>query len=199
MAANDSFDNHFETHALAVAPGQTAVHGRPEWTHYLPPPPLVVRTTNDSCWAAATESFLDVVSTSGGPTPQSELMKGYSDKPNGGISEWGYDKVRHFYGMDSEHVFAKSLDAKYLAKKLRTFGYVILIFNLGSTGTHSHAHLVYGVGYPNGKDLLISVMNPENVSPPKVEPRCTYVNYSIGFYNTKVKDVMVVWPLPGSR
>lgn len=166
------------------SPAAASSSGTPPGTAYRKLPPAVRQHDSYMCWAAATESWLKAV-VGGSPPTQDDLAGMYSSGPNGRLEPTDFPKVASGEGMAYKVILAKNLDTSFIADKLRKKGHVLLIYNLPS-GKVSHANVVYGVGYPEGKDLKISVMDPETA---------TYVNRPSSFYANAPGGLIIAWPM----
>lgn len=163
---------------------------RPAWTHYRSLPPLETQETTWTCWAAAISSWSRV--TAGRRAfSQSELREAYQTHDNGGLEPTcsSDDDTRCWPGVAGDLGIAftvlrgRDLTAQMIADHLRDHGHVLLIYNLGPNA--SHAHVVYGVGYPEGDELRISVMDPWDSA--------RYRNLPLSFYGD-VSAMILAWP-----
>ena len=158
-------------------------------------PKYVRQTTTWSCWAAAMESWLDA-QPYGRKATQAELIEEYATHPNGGLDPIGsgatadrsFERLADDFSMDYKVMAGSDLTLDFIDERLLK-GHVILVYNL-SPGV-AHANVVYGVGRPTGKDRLISVMDPSEITGDKQTG--LYRNRSIDFYK-KRKVVIVAWP-----
>jgi len=156
----------------------------PEWTHYKSLPPLEAQETTWSCWAAALRSWLLV--TPGRPTynTQSDLITLYQTTPSGGIDpEEKIPTIAGDYSMDYEVISGRRFRGSRIARLLREKGHVIIMYNI-ATGI-AHSHVVYGVGYPDGVNYRISVMDPSSGG--------GYKNMPVDFYTSKTA-LIIAYP-----
>lgn len=135
-----------------------------------------------TCWAAALEAWLAV-------TPgrkkwlQVDLVGAYATDDNGGLDpKSGWPNIADDFKMDYEVVAGSDLDAQYFVSKLRNHGHVLVGYNLAKG--IAHVEVVYGAGYPDGKNFRIAVMDPDGAR---------FRNRPITYF-TKRAAVMVSWP-----
>ena len=184
-----------------MASGSVAHRGKAKAVEavYLKLPKYERQFQTWTCWAAGCHSRFDLKQFGRKPTQQ-ELIDEYATHPNGGldpVSRGGtahrdFDTLANDFGLDFVVVPGQSLTYDGIETRLRQFGHLLLIYNL-SPGV-SHANVVYGVGYPDGKNRRISVMDPSVTTPEP--PTGLYRNRSIGFYNQR--DFILISWLSGS-
>lgn len=157
---------------------------------YLKLPKYVKQSTTWSCWAASMESWLALAPYGRKPSQQ-ELINNYATHSNGGLDPLGQGRSFETLAEDfavAYQVFAgHSLTMAFIEEKLR-ISHVLLVYNLGP-GV-SHANVVYGTGYPTGKEKLISVMDPSETTPDKLTG--LYRNRPLSFYRQR-DFVLVGW------
>lgn len=150
-------------------------------------PKLVSQQTAWSCWAAATESWLNSTSYRS-KLSQQTLIDTYATNSDGGLEPLasGANADRDFETMADELSISytvlkgSDLTLDFIDEKLK-ISHVLLMFNL-APGV-AHTNVVYGVGMPTGKERLISVMDP---SPGK------YENRDLSFYSSRTA-IIVGW------
>jgi hypothetical protein len=184
-------DEEFFVVPVHAAPEHTTtVRGFPG-TFYRALPPGVRQSGSETCWAAAVASWLVVnPAHTVVPVTQAELITGHQTTTSGGLSLAGFYDLAAFYSIDTEIRIATLLSNSYLYEKLRDHGHVLVSYNLGNptnplSSSFSHMHVVYGIGYPDGKELQVSVMDPNTG---------THKNLDHGFYRRKTGNVLVGWP-----
>jgi hypothetical protein len=189
---------------VLASPGHTTVANRPKDTCYRNLPPLVGQSLTDSCWAAATQSWLEITRVD--INTEAALVNDYAtNKATGAITEASLDAMRSFYNIDREWIYtgpaskggparSRWVTYAYLAEKLCTYGHLLLIFRTSTASTVWHTHVAYGVGYPNGKDPMISIMDPNhNVNG---VPTGIHRNHDLPHYRRLSPDMMVAWKRP---
>lgn len=150
-------------------------------------PKLVGQSTNWSCWAAALESWLDVTPYRSKQSQQT-LIDAYATHEDGGLDPLssGETADRDFESLAGDLSIAytvvkgSALTLDFIDEKLKT-SHVLLMYNL-APGV-AHANVIYGIGMPNGKEMLISVMEPS----PGI-----YVNRPLNFYSGR-SAIIVGW------
>lgn len=153
-------------------------------------PKYVKQSTTWSCWAASMESWL-ALAIFGRKPSQQELINEYATHANGGLDPLG--QTRSFaaladdFGIQYQVFSGQSLSMAFIEEKLQ-ISHVLLVYNL-SPGV-AHANVVYGTGYPTGKEKLISVMDPSETTPDKLTG--LYRNRPLSFYKQRA-SVLVGW------
>lgn len=157
---------------------------------YLKLPKYVKQSTTWSCWAASMESWLALAPYGRKPSQQ-ELINNYATHSNGGLDPLGqgrsFETLAEDFGVEYQVFAGHSLTMAFIEEKLR-ISHVLLVYNL-SAGV-SHANVVYGTGYPTGKEKLISVMDPSETTPDKLTG--LYRNRPLSFYRQR-DFVLVGW------
>ena len=133
-------------------------------SHYRALPKQVIQETNKSCWAAVLESWLGILPNRNWRPKQTELMEMYPDLtfPDGSIiPKELVAQVAPQAGMSCSWIDSSTLTASYLAGKLQSDGHLVIGYLDASRSVRGgHVVVCYGVGRPNGKDQLVSVMDP---------------------------------------
>jgi len=157
---------------------------------YLKLPKYVKQSTTWSCWAASMESWL-ALATFGRKPSQQELINEYATHSNGGLDPLGqarsFESLAADFAVEYQVFPGRSLTMAFIEEKLH-ISHVLLVYNL-SAGV-AHANVVYGIGYPTGKEKLISVMDPSETTPDKLTG--LYRNRPLSFY-TQRASVLVGW------
>ena len=132
-------------------------------SYYKALPKLVFQTFSTSCWAAVIESWLGILPGRKVRTTQAELLDMYPDKTyaDGSVIPSELEgEIAKSFGMACEWIAPSSLTAEFVAKKLSTYGHLVIGYSRGSRG--GHVVVCYGVGRPTGSQQLVSVMDPSN-------------------------------------
>ena len=151
-------------------------------------PKAVKQKATWSCWAAGLESWL-AAAPFGRKATQQELIDEYATDSKGGLDpiSAGATAHRDFQTLASDFAIkfvvkrGKTLTEDFLDGKLKQ-GYVLLIYNLAPNVAHTH--VVYGIGYPQGNERRVSVMDPSTGG---------YTNKPIEYYH-KRRAGIVGWP-----
>ena len=166
---------------------KTGGSGQPEWTFYKALPPMVAQIEPWTCWAAAMDSWSHI--RPGAQYTQEELIDLYGDKgpiKTGSLNpEQDFPIVASQLGINFEVLKGINLKAAFVADMLRKFGHVLFIFNQDSEV--SHTVVVYGIGYPSGTTLQISMMDPSAGG--------SYVNKPFEEFKA-INALIVGWPTP---
>ncbi len=153
-------------------------------------PKYVKQSTNWSCWAASTESWLALLPFGRKPSQQ-ELIDVYATHADGGLEPTGegrsFETLAGDFGIAHTVMKGKTLSMAFIEEKLK-ISHVLLVYNLSSGA--SHANVVYGTGYPTGSQKMLSVMDPSETVPDKVTG--LYRNRPLSFY-TQRDFVVVGW------
>jgi Papain-like cysteine protease AvrRpt2 len=159
-------------------------------------PPYVRQNAAWTCWAAGLQSWL-AITPNRRKASQEELVAEYATHENGGLdpisdgatANRDFETLAEDFSIEYAVMAGSDLTAEFIDQKLQR-GHVLLIFN--SVPGVAHTNVVYGVGFPTGREKLISVMDPSETG---LEPQTgLYRNRPITFYNSR-SFVIVAWPI----
>lgn len=133
---------------------------------YLPPSPGVSQWNPMSCWAAALESWLQAVNAGRPKYAQDQLVTKYATYKQVGHAKYcgiePYDLEVVFNDLHIQHynmnISGRPVRPAFISETLKTKRHLLLIYKSGSTC--GHTLVLYGIGYPEGSELAISVMDP---------------------------------------
>jgi hypothetical protein len=119
---------------------------------------------------------------------QRELIDDYATHPSGGLrpvsagttADRDFETLADDFSIEFAVMTGAALTASMVNEKLK-HGHVLLVYNL-SPGI-AHANVVYGVGYPTGKERLISVMDPSETT--RNPQTGLYRNRPVSFYKER--------------
>jgi hypothetical protein len=161
-------------------------------------PRYVKQSTLWSCWAAALESWLEVTPyTKSQHYTQDDLLSVYRTYESGMLDyeppadnpDRCFKAVARDFSMYEQLLDPGSLLTIDMIEEGLNHGHVLLVYNV--TPTVSHANVVYGVGYPTGREQLISVMDP---GVEELEKQTGYYrNRPLSFYQGK-SVVLIAYP-----
>lgn len=163
-------------------------------SYYKALPKLVFQTFDTSCWAAVLESWIGALPGRKWRPSQAELIDMYPDKTyaDGSVIPSELEgEIASISGMACEWITTSSFTAEFLARKLSTYGYLVIGFNRGSRG--GHVVVCYGVGRPTGYQQLVSVMDPSNGDG-------GFRNREFGNFagiSSQGNKIFIGWPKPG--
>lgn len=139
---------------------------------YVGLPKSVIQFDPLSCWAAATEAWLQLIPAQPNLTQDQLVGQFATNIQSGGLepycvkndpNEKCFGNFANAVGMEYEDLVIDEVRTDYLIQKLGK-GPVLAIFNTVVTttpgGYYSHAVVVYGVGRPKGKNVEVSFMDP---------------------------------------
>jgi len=123
-----------------------------------PTPRVVIQSGDDTCWAAALESWL----ASADParrTTQAELLKTF----NGRDQSFNVADFRQFvtaYGMDTAHMDLTEFSADSVTRMLQKYGVLFISYHYEKTSPWWHDVVLYRVTSDRAGEPVYQVMNP---------------------------------------
>lgn len=134
----------------------------------LPQPKFVKQLTNESCWAAALESWLDAVGPPSRKATQPQLLQEWNTrwprpKPDFGAYLEEFRDLVADYAMNTKKIFGESFTAANLEGQLKAPpSAVVFIAYKVQAGAESWWHdvVLYGIVTPPGNEALFQVIDP---------------------------------------
>src|SRR5262249_37175211 len=123
-----------------------------------PPPPNVLQTGNENCWAAALESWLAATSEPQRRRTQKELLKSTDEK---GLDVTAFRTLAAAHGMSTVVVNGVAqFSADRIEERLRNASVLLIGYEVERAKVWWHDVVLYGVTIPSNDEPTYDIMDP---------------------------------------
>jgi hypothetical protein len=124
------------------------------------PPHIVIQRSNESCWAAALESWIETVGDLARKQTQEQLLSGLAGRQGEWLRVNDTRYVAASFGMDTEFFSPSDFNADRLQMLIKTKSTLFIGFELGKYQQWWHNVLLYGITSNPRDEPRYEVMDP---------------------------------------